>query len=769
MHLVQADGKTAPDSDSMLLVQAATRRQVRVPLEPDRPSTLGSGVSADVRIEEGGLLPRHVQFARQHDEVIAQPVGGAPLTLNGRPVSEPVALSSGDWLGLGAVLFQVRLAGAEVERPRLAAGPPLGAQQVITIGRLPDNDVTIDTPVVSRRHARLVRGGDGWTVEDLGSINGTFLNGQRITGSLPVRPGDRLEVGSFAYRFNEDRLEPVDGAGTVRLEARGLGKTVADAATGQPKALLAGVDLTILPGEFVGLFGTSGSGKSTLMDALNGRRPATDGAVLYNGLDIRRSFALFKSTIGYVPQQDIVHRKITIRRALAYTARLRLPEDTSADEIARYVDDAIARVGLADKGDQPIDTPVPLSGGQLKRVSLAVELVSNPALLFLDEATSGLDAGTDKRMMQLFARLAGDRKTVVCVTHTLENVDVCHLVVVLYQGRVVYFGPPAGVLDHFEIRRLSDVYDTLENAPGERWAERYEDSAFHRDYVARRLAPPVEQGALPAEVTVPAPRAGRWFDVRQCGILTRRYVDLVLSDRRNLAILLLQAPLIGAVVGLVFGKGETLAQRAVAESQLSFMLVISAVWFGCLNAAREIVKELPIYARERSVNLSVGPYLASKLLPLAALCAIQCVGLLLAVALFIEVPGSLGQRGVALFLTGLAATAMGLAVSALMTTTDKAVAMVPILLIPQVILANAVVRLTPAVERVAKATTLSYWGYDAVKATLDPEIRGAVDLAGNPLVVVAGSYPYDLTMLGLFFIVFVTIAGVALRMRDRVA
>src|SRR5262249_24961222 len=156
-----------------------------------------------------------------------------------------------------------------------------------------------------------------------------------------------------------------------------------------------------------------------------------DGAVLYNGLDLRRSFPLFKSTIGYVPQQDIVHRRITIRRALAYTARLRLPEDTSADEIARYVDDAIERVGLADKGDQPIDTPMPLSGGQLKRVSLAVELVSNPALLFLDEATSGLDAGTDKRMMQLFARLAGDQKTVVCVTHTLENVDACHLVVVL--------------------------------------------------------------------------------------------------------------------------------------------------------------------------------------------------------------------------------------------------------------------------------------------------------------------------------------------------
>ena len=153
---------------------------------------------------------------------------------------------------------------------------------------------------------------------------------------------------------------------------------------------------------------------------------------------------------------------------------------------------------------------MPLSGGQLGGASRGVV---QPALLFLDEATSGLDAGTDKRMMQLFARLAGDQKTVVCVTHTLENVDACHLVVVLFQGRLVYFGPPAGVLEHFEIRRLSDVYDTLENTPAERWAERYEASAFHRDYVERRRAS-AEREAPPAEVATPPPRLRRWFDVR---------------------------------------------------------------------------------------------------------------------------------------------------------------------------------------------------------------------------------------------------------------
>jgi ABC-type multidrug transport system ATPase subunit len=531
--------------------------------------------------------------------------------------------------------------------------------------------------------------------------------------------------------------------------------------------LLAGIDLAIEPGEFVGIFGTSGSGKSTLMDALNGRRPASEGAVLYNGTDLRASFALFKSTIGYVPQQDIVHRKITVRRALAYTARLRLPEDTSDAEIDGYIARVLARVGLAEKADQPIDTPVPLSGGQLKRVSLAVELVSNPAVLFLDEATSGLDAGTDKRMMRLFADLAADRKTVICVTHTLENVDTCNLVVVLFAGRLVYFGPPPGALDHFGLRRLSDVYETLETAPAEQWAERYAASPFHRDYVARRLAdraPKAEAAATRATVVAaPVARSSSW---RQLGILARRYVDLILCDRRNLAILLAQAPIIGLVIGLVFDTGTTAAARATAESQIMFMLVISAIWFGCLNAAREIVKELPVYARERSVNLRIGPYVASKVLPLAVLCAVQCVVLLAVVAALVPVPGSFVARAAALFVTGMASTAMGLTVSAFVNTTDKAVALVPILLIPQVVLSNAVVPLGDASRTIAKGTAIAFWGFDCLKATLEAGVREARDRAGNVLVPVLGSYGGDLLWLAGFFALFLATTLLGLRLRD---
>jgi ABC-type multidrug transport system ATPase subunit len=229
----------------------------------------------------------------------------------------------------------------------------------------------------------------------------------------------------------------------------------------------------IEPGEFVGIFGISGSGKSTLLDALSGRRSPSGGKVFYNGTDLYESFDLFRAAIGYVPQQDIVHRKIAVARALGYTARLRLPADTSAREIDAHISRVLERVSLAEKAALPIDTPEPLSGGQLKRVSLVVELVANPNILFLDEVTSGLDAGTDKRMMRLFADLAADQKTVIGVTHTLENIDTCHLVALLHQGRLVYFGPPAEVPGYFGVARLTEVYELLEDSkPGE-WAEKF--------------------------------------------------------------------------------------------------------------------------------------------------------------------------------------------------------------------------------------------------------------------------------------------------------
>ncbi|MGQ0591264.1 MAG: FHA domain-containing protein [Gammaproteobacteria bacterium] len=734
---------------------------------------LGCDTGDGIDLEGSDVLARHARLCTHETGVVIEPVGEAPVSLNGQPITIPTRLRDGDWLALGETLFQVHLPDSEFTRPPTARPRPPGPGKtqapgdIVTIGRDPHCDHTIDSPLVSREHARLIGEGGAIYVEDLKSTNGTFVNGQRLTGRAQVRPGDRVAIATFAFVFTGEALEPIDETGRVHVEVRGLYKAVPDRASGGVKHLLDQVSLVFEPGEFAVIFGTSGSGKSTLLDALNGRRPATGGQVLYNGTDLYASFDLFRAAIGYVPQQDIVHRKIRVSRALYYTARLRLPPDTTDEEIEAHIHRVLDKVGLAEKADLPIDTPAPLSGGQLKRVSLAVELVANPNILFLDEVTSGLDAGTDKRMMRLFADLAGDQKTVICVTHTLENIDVCNLVVLLHRGRLVYFGPPGEAPGYFGVARLAEVYELLESEPAEHWAEKFLASPQHETYVAARLSSDsgVRGEATPAHA--PAPPRRRWFDWSQTAILMRRYVDLILADKRNLAILLLQAPLIAAVMGMVFDTSGPLLARARAESQVAFMLVLSAIWFGCLNSAREVVKELPVYLRERSVSLGIGPYLTSKLLPLALLAAFQCVVLLAVVSAMVSLPGSFLDRAIALFLAAMGATAMGLAVSAFVDTNDKAVAIVPILLIPQVILSDAVVHLGDAGRAFAKATMVSFWSLDAMKATLSREVLDAKDPMGELLVPRSGEYLFDLGMVAVLGLAFLFVAWLGLRLKDR--
>ncbi len=422
------------------------------------------GASGDVVLSGDEVRARHARIFLKNRGLHIEPIDGAPLAVNGNPITAATLIQNGDWLAVGSVFMRLAITpGATASQTAPAVGLTEG--RVVRIGRLETCDLVIPSPLVSRHHANLRCEGGEVLLQDLDSTNGTFVNGQRAMGTITLRRGDKVAIAAFSFVFTGIALEPADTGGLVQVEARGLSKTVRDRATGEPRRLLDGIDLVFQPGEFAAVFGSSGSGKSTLLDALNGRRPASSGQVLYNGADFYRAFDAFRGTIGYVPQQDIVHRRIPLQRALLYTARLRLPQDTTEREIDGHIQRVLGQVGLGDKAESLIDTPAPLSGGQLKRVSLAVELIANPRVLFLDEVTSGLDAGTDKRMMQLFHSLASDQKTVICVTHTLENIDVCHLVVLLQRGRLVYFGPPREALQHFGVSRLSDVYDLLESRP----------------------------------------------------------------------------------------------------------------------------------------------------------------------------------------------------------------------------------------------------------------------------------------------------------------
>jgi ABC-type multidrug transport system ATPase subunit len=746
-----------------------TRSATTAALTLGKEYSVGSGPACDLTLQGQDIRAQHAKLLFAPDGLFVSPVAEAQVSINGRPAANKERLADGDWLALGASLFQIKFPEHPPAESAPSAAPAQVASGILTIGRIPECDLEIASPLVSREHARLYCDHNGVEIEDLHSTNGTFVNGQPITGRLRLQQGDRVSIASFGFLFTGQSLEPIDTSGRIKVEVRGLCKEVFDRSTKQPKRLLDDISLTIEPGEFVVLFGTSGSGKSTLLDALNGRRPATGGKVLYNGVDLYGAFDAFRAAIGYVPQQDIVHRKITIQNALKYTARLRLPPDTSDQEIGGYIDNVLSKVELSEKGAQPIDTPAPLSGGQLKRVSLAVELVANPNILFLDEVTSGLDAGTDKRMMRLFADLAADEKTVICVTHTLENIDVCHLVVLLHKGKLVYFGPPREASAYFGVERLSDVYELLESSPANLWADKFRQSPYYQTYVLARATP--SSSAQDPATTPIQPKAAknhRWFDWRQTATLMHRYLDLIAADKKNLMILLLQAPLIAVIIGLVFNTDGLPAQRAEAESKIFFILVLSAIWFGTLNSARELVKELPIYLRERSVNLGITPYLVSKLLPLAALSLIQCAMLLGIVSLMVELPGSYPERVMVLFLAAMAATCMGLAVSAFVDSNDKAVATAPILLIPQVVLSNAVVVLSDAGLWVAKGGIIAYWALDAMKTTLSLESRTVqYPLTGKLIVPISGTLGADLGMVALLGSAFIAIAVLGLKLKDR--
>ncbi|NBC49690.1 MAG: ATP-binding cassette domain-containing protein [Gammaproteobacteria bacterium] len=752
--------------------RTARRSLAEVELTPSSSYAIGADQANSIQLSGRGVQPLHGRLHLLGGRVQLAPEDDAPLLINGAPVTGPASLSDGDWIAFGETLIQVRFASeavAEQTQGSARDGQAAAMQgNDLVIGRLAGCGLQIDSPLISREHARLSLREDSVLVEDLKSTNGTWVNGARIAGPTPIHPGDRIAFASFVYLFTGTALVPAEAGNRVRVAAQALSRVVTDRTTGEPRYLLSGIDLVIEPGEFVVIFGTSGSGKSTLLDALNGRRPASSGQVTYNGVDLYRSFDLFRAGIGYVPQQDIVHRKIKVRNALRYTARLRLPPDTSGPEIDAIIDGLLEKVGLQEKAELAVDTPEPLSGGQLKRVSLAVELVANPLLLFLDEATSGLDAGTDKRMMRLFASLAADGKTVACVTHSLENIDACNLVALLHRGQLVYYGPPAEGAGHFGVNRLSDVYEALENESASAWHQRFVESPHYQRYVADRVAnlPSAADGSTDSS-TQQRKRRFRLFDLRQTLTLTRRYVDLLLADRINLLVLLLQAPLIALVVGAVFDTNGEPIEQAAAQSQIAFVLVLSSIWFGCINSAREIVKELPVYLRERSVTVTLAPYLASKLLPLAVLCLVQVASFLAITTVMLDLDGPFLDRLLTLFLSGFAATAMGLAISAFVNSNDKAIAALPLLLIPQFILSNSVVPLSGVVEDIARVLVVAYWGIDAMRATLDPALLAIRDHTGAPVIAVSGEWQTDLLYLGAQTLGFLVITLIGLKLKDR--
>ncbi|HEY7454365.1 MAG TPA: FHA domain-containing protein [Thermoleophilaceae bacterium] len=717
----------------------------RVPVGPDG-LTLGRAEDNDLTLDGERVSRRHARIERRNGGFVILDLGSRHGTaVNGTAVGDrPAALSPGDLIELGGE--RLRFLVGEGTRMASRELPATSIQSVrldgdrLTVGRDPGNDLVLDDPNVSRFHAELTRLDGGTEVADLGSRNGTRVDGVMIEQRDRLRPGAAIGIGPYRLVFDGASVTAVSEQGALQLRASGV------AAQAGAKRILWPTTLSLGPGELVAIIGESGAGKSTLLKLLAGVDDPSEGAVTVNGEPLRARL----TDVGYVPQDEIVHGLLTVREALDYAARLRLPDDAAEHELSAAVERVLAELALAEHADTRIAA---LSGGQRRRAAVASELLGRPGLLFLDEPTTGMDPGLETKMMELFRTLADHARGVALVTHATKNLALCDRVVVMARGgRLAFDGPPAEALAFFEVADYDGIYTALDEAPADRWAAAPEaPAAEEAGREPRRDAPPARA------------RLGR-----QTAVLTSRYAKLLLRDHRNLALLVGQAPVLAlAGVGLFHGGIFERPGGSPAEAiQLLFLAAITVIWLGAIDAAREIVKERALFEREAAVGIRLTAYLASKLTVLFALVTVQTLlyaGLLLAFRPLGAGLGSWLSVFALLLMTGFAAVGMGLLISALVRTGDQAMSVVPLAVIPQLLFAGAIV----PVERMAEpAQTLSYaifsqWSLAALGTAVDMNERIAESGGGAAAEFGDGFFDVGLAtgllVLAGFLVLFVAV------------
>jgi ABC-type multidrug transport system ATPase subunit/pSer/pThr/pTyr-binding forkhead associated (FHA) protein len=711
-----------------VLIDDALVSRRHLVIEPEGDGWVIRDVSSNGSWYNGVRLDAHGLFVRQPGTVrifLGDPVGpvvdityhAPPLARSVPPPPPPMANPQ---LGPGTVLRRRSEQPADAGR-----GAPMGngltelqhPQQAahelaigrITVGRDPHSNVHLPDLLVSRNHAELrVTPNNEAELVDLSSANGTYLNGQRIIRA-PVYEGDVITIGHYLLQVVGNRLVEFVDTGDVSFEAEDL-----SVFAGQ-KQLMHDVSFS-LPAR-------------TLLNALTGFRPADSGTVWYAGRDLYSSYDELRRRIGYVPQEDLLHTSLSVRKALDYGAELRFPPDVTAAERSVRVDEVLAELGLTQHANTQVSR---LSGGQRKRTSVALELLTKPSLLYLDEPTSGLDPGLDKSVMQSLRTLADDSRTVVVVTHSVANLDVCDLVLMLAPGGyVAYFGPPKDALAYFGKVDFADVFLALEATPGAEWAERFRASKMNR---AAKSGGPKANRALEE-----LPDIRQQPVMKQLSTLVRRYLSVVISDKSYLRLIIAFPLLLGIIPRVVPAKNGL---RALADQPnqdaptVLLVLILCACFMGMANSVREIVKERSIYRRERSIGLSMTAYLGSKIVVLSILTAPQAL-----VFTLIGVLGRTPSKGVvlgnallevciAVIITALVSMLLGLVISTLVDNADKTMPLLVLITMAQLVLSGGLVPLVgkAGLSQVAWLVP-ARWGAGGVGSSIN---LNRVLLAGDP-------------------------------------
>lgn len=597
------------------------------------------------------------------------------------------------------------------------------------IGRDGSCNLVLDHPSVSRWHC-IITGVNGvYYIDDNNSTNGIILNGFQLMGRVQLNQMDKITIADTTLIFTDGMLYTQKLRGGVSVSVRNVYKKV-KTKKGE-KFITNGVNLNIEPGEFVAIVGGSGAGKTTLLNCISGMAGFTAGNIFINGESIRTNERSLRSLMGYVPQNDIVYDNLTLERMLMYSAKLRMPVDTTPAEIQAKIDETLDLVELTAHRTTMISR---LSGGQKKRASIAVELLASPKLFFLDEPSSGLDPGTEKHLMHMLKKLSETGKTVIMVTHTVQNINVCDRLVCMGNGGLLcYSGKPSKALEFFGKEDMIDIYDDL-NENSVAVSERFRA---------------MEENQRPSgngnnEEEKPAMKAKYAFVpkkfFKQFFVMTARYAEIIFNDRSRLLLLLIMPVALTILVCVAFQADGNIYNYLglsvdrdclpflVAGDTMKLMFAFScaAFWIGIFNSVQEISKERTIFEREKFTGVRAVPYVLSKLVIIGIICLIQSIIMQLLFNYFSNTTATvdgdmdsltalavrMNDEGiifnslpvelfVTTFLCVMCAMCLGLLISSA-ASNDLALILCPVFLLPQILFSGVASTLSGITETISK-------------------------------------------------------------------
>jgi len=692
-------------------------------------------------------------------EIVMAPGVINTLTCQGSPVTERQLLSHGDVLRIDSEIpgMMVSLTYlAPLQATARLSSVQFGEKERLTLGRDQDNDVLLDDPRVSRMHAQVTRVGRRYYITDLRSANGTFVNDTRVEGNVWLSPNDTIRIGPYKLVMGEDQFTRYDETVGLRVEAYHLNKWVR-----KELNLLQDISLVYQPREFIVVVGQSGGGKTTLLDAIAGYRPATQGKVFVNGTDVYRNFDAVRTDIGYVPQKDIIHMELTVYQALNFAAELRMPKDTSKAERHKRIMEVLNDLDLVHRKDVQISG---LSGGQQKRVSIGVELLTRPGLFFLDEPTSGLDPGTETAFMHLMRRLADQGRTIVMVTHATKNVMLADKVVFLARGgHLAWFGPPDEALTYFdqyrseqeqraramEFDQIYAILDDPNQGKGKDWGDRFCSSYAYAKYVFEPLqSSQLQAGAEEAQPQAKkqAHKGARTSSLRQFFVLSARNVTILTRDRSSLILNLVVPFGVGALsfaLSLAMGRNPYGFKGGNPGNGLTilFLLALFSLLVGGMSQMREFVKESDIYRRERLVNLRILPYVASKFWLAMVMAFWQAFAYTTMQYLAFHMPGGaleFGEFYVTMVLSAFTGMMLGFLASAISPNAASAPLTLIMMVVPLIVLSGYVAPIPTNISQVA-STRWTFEGLIGISGLgsdvaadpcwhLDKNLRDSMDL-----------------------------------------